>query len=364
MHVLLVEPEYYSTYPPLGLLKLSAYHKLKGDTTELVKGCKFPRKKPNRVYVTSLWTWAWKPVWQAVKFYKRFGVEVWLGGLYASLLPDHAAKSGADRIYTGLFREAEDLMPDYSLVPEWDGSIVFSSRGCNGCCPFCAVPLLEGRLNSAKRSIRHLVYPGHTRIIFWDNNILQNPYWREIFEELKDLDLKVDFNQGLDASLITEEVAFRLAELRLDSGKGIKVRLAYDTKEKGSSVRRAIEYLNKAGIRGRAIMVYTLFNFRDTPQDFFERVRDVLNWGAVCYPMWYQPVTLPFALEKNSYVSPNWTREELEQVQRARRVMGYMGAFPPHSGLLKKFNEARNFQEAFRLRPLRTKNRTKKDGRK
>jgi len=150
MHVLLVEPDYYTRYPPLGLLKLSAYHKSRGDTTELVKGVgKVCRKRAlTGVYVTSLFTWAWEPVRQAVRHYKRRfpNASLWLGGLYASLLPEHAARSGADRVYKGLFREAEDLMPDYSLVPEWDGSIVFSSRGCNNRCPFCAVPVLGGRL--------------------------------------------------------------------------------------------------------------------------------------------------------------------------------------------------------------------------
>jgi pyruvate-formate lyase-activating enzyme len=348
MHVLLVEPEYYTTYPPLGLLKLSAYHKGKGDTTELVRGCKEVERKPDRVYVTSLFTWAWKPVWDAVRYYKRRfpTAEIWLGGLYASLLPEHATRSGADRVYVGLFKEAENLLPDYSLVPEWDGSIIFSSRGCNRNCFFCAVPRLEGKLNSVKHSIKHLIYPGHTRVIFWDNNILQSPAWKSIFDELEELDLKVDFNQGLDARLITEEVAERLADLKLDGG-GIKVRLAYDLRPNGPFVRRAIELLNKAGIRGRSILVYALFNHLDSPQDFFERVRDILNWGAVCYPMRYEPINGPHALRKNTYISPNWTREEVEQVQRARRVMGANGAFPPRPRLVKKFNEALDFHEDF-----------------
>lgn len=357
MHILLVEPEYYTRFPPLGLLKLAAYHRAEKDTVELVRGCKPVRKRPRRVYVTSLFTWAWEPVWVAVKYYKkRFPrAKLWLGGLYASLLPDHAARSGADNIYKGIFKEAENLMPDYSLVPDWDGSIIFSTRGCNRRCSFCAVPILEGKMNSVKYSIKHLVYPSHPRVIFWDNNILQSPSWRGIFDELEELDLKVDFNQGLDARLITDEVAGRLSRLRLGS-RGISVRLGYDLKNNGSFVERAIERLNAAGIRRRAIMVYTLFNYNDSPQDFFERVREVLNWGAVCYPMRYEPISGPHALKKNTYISPKWTREEIEMVQRARRVMGAGGSFPPRKALLKKFNKARDFHKAFKLRPLKKKN--------
>ncbi|MEM2936554.1 MAG: hypothetical protein QW231_05200, partial [Candidatus Bathyarchaeia archaeon] len=100
MHVLLVEPEYYTQYPPLGLLKLSAYHKLRGDTTELIRlreGRRFPKASPNLIYITSLYTWAWKPVWDAVKYYKAWfhDVPIWLGGLYASLKREHAELSGA-----------------------------------------------------------------------------------------------------------------------------------------------------------------------------------------------------------------------------------------------------------------------------
>ncbi len=357
MHILLVEPEYYTQYPPLGLLKLSSYHKSLRDTTQLVRGCKRLRTLPDRIYVTSLFTWAWKPVWEAVTYYKKLfpDTEIWLGGLYASLLPDHAAESGADHVYGGLFKEAEDLKPDYSLVPKWDGSLIFSSRGCNNKCPFCAVPILEGKINSIKHSIKHLVHSRHSRVIFWDNNIFQSPAWPDIFDELEELGKKVDFNQGLDASKINENVAERLAKLKLDSGRGTKIRLAYDLRGKGPHVKRAIENLNAVGIRGKAIMVYMLFNYKDNPEDFFERVREVLSWGAISYPMRYEPLNGGTALEKNKYISPNWTAEEVNMVQIARRVIGYGGAFPPYEGLINKLEKAEDFHEAFSLRPFRKK---------
>lgn len=353
MHVLLVEPDYYTRYPPLGLLKLSAHHNSQGDTTQLVRGPQ-PVRKPDIVYVTSLFTWAWKPVHKAVRFYKLFypDAEVWLGGLYASLLPGHAALSGADHIYESLFKEAEDLLPDYSLVPEWDGSIIFSSRGCPKKCGFCAVPKLEGPINSEKYTIKDLVWPEHTKIIFFDNNILASKGWRSVFDELEELNLKVDFNQGLDAELITDEVAERVARLRI-----FMVRLAYDLQGEGPSVRRAIARLKAAGVRGRRIMVYALFNYTDDPESFFERVKEILSWGAVCYPMRYEPI---YTLEKNKYIAPKWDAKRIDMIQRARRVIGYGGAFPPYEGLIKKFAEAKNFDEAFELRPMEKRKRSKK----
>ena len=345
MRVLLVEPAYYTRYPPLGLLKLASYHRLKGDTVELVRGCVKPKHKPDVVYVTSLFTWAWQPVWMAVRYYKWLfpDIEVWLGGLYASLMPEHAKMSGADHIYVGLFDEAEDLMPAYDLVPEWDGSIIFASRGCNRHCPYCAVWRIEGRINRCKKSIKHLVWPKHTRIILWDNNILQSPYWRDIFDELiwfsQVRGMKIDFNQGLDARLITNEVAEKLSQMNL-----LCVRLSYDYKAMRRFVERAIEILAAHGIRKRKILVYVLYNYWDDPDDFFERVRDILNWGAVAFPMRYQPLN---ALEKNKHVGPKWDEERLNMVAKFRRICGFGGTFPPYRWLVERFNKASCFDEAF-----------------
>lgn len=349
-HILLVEPEYYTKYPPIGLLKLSSYHKNLGNTTELVRGTTLNiSQEPDIIYVTSLWTWAWKPVWQAVSFYSKHfpKAELWLGGLYATLMPEHAALSGVrpDHIFKGVFLQAENLLPDYSLVPEWNmkvgGSIVFASRGCIRSCQYCAVPRMEGALNSAKSSIKNLIWPGHRKVIFFDNNFLANPRWKDILNEVKELGLIVDFNQGLDARLITEDVARRIADLKIDL-----VRLSYDYREMRRYVKRAIDFLKSEGISGRNILVYVLYNFTDDPQDFFERMKDVLQWGAVCYPMRFQPIN---TLRKNSYIAPKWDAVRLNAVQRARRVIGEGGAFPPYEGMLKvKVQGCKTFDEAFR----------------
>lgn len=68
------------------------------------------------------------------------------------------------------------------------------------------MPKLEPNFET-KSSIKHLIYPGHKKVTLWDNNILASPYWRNIFNELKELGVEVDFNQGLDARLLTQEVA-------------------------------------------------------------------------------------------------------------------------------------------------------------
>jgi len=160
MHVLLVQPAYYTCYPPLGLLKLATYHQLQCHTVELVQGCQPVVSKPDQIHVTSLFTYAWEPVHQAIAYYKRLFPQVRLtvGGIYATLMPEHAKSSQADEVFTGIDEQVEDLLPDYSLVPSWEpSSIVFSHRGCIRKCPFCAVPSMERHI-VAKRSIRHRTY--------------------------------------------------------------------------------------------------------------------------------------------------------------------------------------------------------------
>lgn len=352
MRVLLVEPDYYARYPPLGLLKIATYHRSIGDQVFLVRGCvEVPR--PDLIYVTSLFTYAWKPVHDAVQFYKKAfpGVRVLLGGIYASLLPEHAATSGADQVHVGLKPEIEDLLPSWDLIPEWDGSILFASRGCIRKCGFCSVPKLEGPPDNLRDRIAQLIYPPHSRIILWDNNILGNSNWEPIFDEVERIGKAVDFNQGLDARLVTDRMAEKLARLRLDS-----VRMAYDYPGLGGFLRRAVERLEAAGINRRRIVVYTLYNYIDDPENFRERVTELLSLGVTSYPMRFEPLT---SLEKNAWISPKWTKERLEQVAVARRVLGFAGAFPPYEGLVKKLRRAKDFDQAFSLRARRWKARGK-----
>lgn len=354
---MLVEPAYYTQYPPLGLLKLSTLYKTQGDDVRFVRGLSLiTRFAPDEIKVTSLFTWAWRPVWEAVAFYRALfpRAKISLGGIYANSMPDHARQSGAHEIAVGLNRDAEDLMPDYNLVPEWHqkraASILFSHRGCIRKCDFCAVPKLEGKPFQIRPNSRiaHLIYPEHKRVILWDNNVLGESHWRDLFGELRELNVEVDFNQGLDARLVTEDVARELIQLNIPT-----IRFAYDYPGMRKGMQRAITNLRVAGLNGHRfnhICCYVLYNYRDTPEDLFERVRDLLAWGIAAYPMRYQPLSGEYALEKDSYISPNWTIEQLNMIAMARRVIGFGGAFPPYKGLQEKFLKARNFEEAFELR--------------
>jgi hypothetical protein len=350
LKILLVEPQksrkYYTSYPPLGLLKLAAYHKSKKDKVRFVQGFSDDGFEPNIIYITSLFTYSYEPVHAAIRSYreKYKKARIIVGGIYATLCPDHLKEKFKKtiEIHQGLMEKIENILPDYSLVPFWNASILFSSRGCIRKCRFCSVPKIEPQF-TAKKSIRHLIYPGHKKVIFWDNNILASPYWRGIFDELEELNFEVDFNQGLDARLINEDVALRLTKLRLPI-----LRLAYDSNRIKRPLEKAINLLKSVGIRGRNILVYCLYNHLDSPEDFLNRIIDLMEWKVVAYPMRYEPL---IPRPKNTYTSPNWTIEQLEMVADARRVIGYGGAFPPYEGLKKKILNAKSFEKAFELRP-------------
>ncbi|MCL7412626.1 MAG: hypothetical protein M8353_03290 [ANME-2 cluster archaeon] len=360
MKILLVEPDYYTRYPPLGLMKLASYHRSHGNQVKLVRGTNNNLHfKPDEIVITSLFTYAWKPVHEAIEYYHSLFPEAMInvGGIYASILPDNIKSSYPFvNVYVGLHDEAERYSPAYDILTDvekwkdWDSIIVFTSRGCIRSCPFCIVPEMEGAIRSIPSDVWNFIYPGHKKIILWDNNFLASPDWKEAINNLQETGLKIDFNQGLDARLIDEEKASMLANLRMPM-----LRMAYDLVGEKKAVINAVNLLEKYGIKRRNILFYTLYNFYDdtqsfgdTPYTFLARVKDILELGCVSYPMRFEPLD---SLKKNQFVSPLWTAKQLESIAKARRVIGYGGAFPPYEGLIKKFKNAKDFTDAFSLYP-------------
>ena len=80
----------------------------------------------------------------------------------------------------------------------------FATRGCIRNCPFCIVPKKEGKI----RVVGDLydLWDGQTRdILFLDNNILAAPeHFFKISSQLKKENLRVDFKQVIDHSIMTD----------------------------------------------------------------------------------------------------------------------------------------------------------------
>jgi len=364
MRILLVEPSFYTKYPPLGLLKLASYYRSRACDVKLVRGNnKNLDFDADKIEITSLFTFAWKPVHEAIEYYHHLipDAQITVGGIYASIMPDRIKSIYPFvNVHVGLHNEADQYLPSYDILEEsekwrnWDASIVFSSRGCIRNCPFCLVPKIEGKIRCVTKNIKHHIYPDHKRVILWDNNFFASPEWKTVLKNLLDIGLKVDFNQGLDSRLFDEEKAAMIADLKIDI-----VRMAYDHPGEKTSAHNAVNLLADQGIRKKNILFYVLYNFygqnnsyADTPESYLEIIKDIAKMGCNSYPMRYEPLN---SLKKNDFTSPNWTNKQLEMIADARRVIGFGGAFPPYKGLVNKFVNAKDFDGAFKLREVNKK---------
>ena len=133
--ILLVEPKYYTQFPPVGLLKFSTYHKRKGDSVQYTHGFTELNYEPDIIYVTSLFTWTWRPVWEVIKQYKSKypHTKIILGGIYASVMPDHAKYSGAESLSpqraNGTARNVSKIIPNVPPTTEEIDPIPMAAPG-------------------------------------------------------------------------------------------------------------------------------------------------------------------------------------------------------------------------------------------
>jgi len=186
-------------------------------------------------------------------------------------------------------------------LPYHNPNATFTSRGCIRKCEFCIVPKIEG-------DIRELP-EWEPKPIVCDNNLLacSRAHFDRVIDSLKGVN-GVDFNQGLDARLLTEHHASRLAELDLAF-----VRLAWDNVSDESLVMDAIARLRRARIPRDYLRVYCLIGYKDTPADAAYRLQSLRNLHILTNPMRYQPLD---AKRRNVYVAPGWTDWELVRFVR------------------------------------------------
>jgi len=175
----------------------------------------------------------------------------------------------------------------------------FTTRGCPNKCAFCAVPKIEGDLVE--------LASWKPAPIVCDNNILaaSRPHFERVIDSLMPFPW-CDFNQGLDARLLTPWHAGQVARLR-----GCKVRFAFDHVNMESHVAGAIASAKAAGLR--EFGVYVLIGFNDTPEEALYRLEKVQEWGIRPNPMRYQPLD---ATKRDTYVADGWTDYELRRMMR------------------------------------------------
>lgn len=219
-------------FPNLALMKLSSWHKAKGDNVEWWNGLEL--EPYDLVYMSKVFTFSpdmdhpikARKIIRGGTGYKDYGS-----------LPD----------------EIESMRPDYTIYPKWSPAIGFLTRGCVRNCPWCIVPRKEGEIRPAG-TWQEIKRPDSREILFLDNNVLASEHGLQQIEEMGHEEVWVDFNQGLDARLITPEVAKLLRRLHWIRF----IRLSCDTSAMLPVIERAITYMKEAGIAPSRFWAYML----------------------------------------------------------------------------------------------------------
>lgn len=350
-NILLVEPAYKNPYPPLGLMKISTWHKKKGDNVLLIKDAPHSvalddfekkyrcyRKLKDHydiIYITSLFTYQAQHVIESIRYYKnRFpDARIRVGGIMATLMPEYIKEKTSIEPHPGLLRGAENCPPDYSWFPTLPYSISFTTRGCPNSCAFCAVRKHDGEFKPKENWPEDIDITKST-IIFWDNNWLASPnFEKDTIRLMKFRKIgitQIDFNQGLDCRLIDEDRIKLLGEIKIKP-----LRLAFDNKSENKYIQKAIKLAKKSGFWD--IRVYVLYNFKakyDTPEYFYYRINEINKLGALAYPMRYRPLNNV----NGQYISDQWNKELLRALKLS--LMFYYS-----KGMIRKNREA--FQQIY-----------------
>lgn len=268
--------------PNLALMKLAHWHGTRGDTVAFTRSLSREIFEPNydRVYGSTIFG------------FSRHRLETFLGEWPAAIV----GGTGTDSVQTvEQFLGVDEYEHyDYSIYPDYAGSIGFTARGCRLRCGFCVVPKKEGRprtVNTIADIWRGEPYPKHLHLL--DNDFFgQDPVqWAMRTNEIITGGFKVCFNQGINIRLISPAVAVALRNLPYYDDSFTKRRLytAWDNLKDEKIFFRGVDYLEGAGIPPTHLMVYMLVGY--DPDETMERVLYRFNRmaerGILPYPMVY-----------------------------------------------------------------------------
>ena len=256
------EKEYMKnkSFPNYALMKISAYHKAKGD---IVKWWYWDKKEPlNGEQIVISGETAKEEYERELTEYNSLFDLIYSSKVFEFTpenknLPQHTVKGGTGYVdipkNSKLPQEIDDTFPDYTIYPKCDYAIGYLTRGCPNHCTHCVVPEKEGNIKPY-RIWQDIVRKDTNKLILMDNNILACEYGINQLESLIDSGYKIDLNQGMEARLVTPTVADIIAHL-----KWIKyIRFSCDRIQQIEYIERAAEFLMERGIKPYRLFVYIL----------------------------------------------------------------------------------------------------------
>ena len=233
-------------YPNIALAKIARYHRQQGDTVEWA----IPFFHYDRIYMSKVFNFS--P--DDITCYDAD--EVVRGGTgydISSRLPDVI-----DRV-----------QPDYSIYPNVpnDTAYGFLTRGCPNKCSWCVVPRKEGSI-VPYMDIDEIAIENRRKIVLMDNNILAAGNYAMLqLEKIIERGYRIDFNQALDARLVTDDFAQLLARVKwLDNNR---IRFGCDTHKQIDDCERAMERITAYGFTGQYFL-YTMLN--DNFSECYDRI--------------------------------------------------------------------------------------------
>lgn len=221
-------------FPNLALMKIARWHRMRGDSVEHYTPL-FGHY--DRVYMAKVFTHTpdyLYPVTGAKQI-----VKGGTGYDFKSALPD----------------EIDHVQPDYSVYPFVDRHTAygFLTRGCCNRCPWCIVPRKEGMVKPYM-DVDDIAIEGRTSLILMDNNVLSSSFGLQQIEKIAAKGYRVDFNQGLDARLVTTEIAKLLARVRWLRN----IRFGCDTQMQVEQCEQAMALIDSYSSRPNEYLLYTM----------------------------------------------------------------------------------------------------------
>lgn len=299
-------------YPNIALCKIARWHRQQGDEVEWAS----PFFHYDIVYMSKVFNFSPDDlyVYDADKIIRGgTGYDI------ASRLPD----------------EIDRTQPDYSIYPNVprDTAYGFLTRGCPNKCPWCVVPRKEGFIRPYM-DVDEIAIEGRHKLVLMDNNILAaGDYAKQQFRKIIERGYRVDFNQALDARLVTEEFAQLLAHMKwLDNNR---IRFGCDTHAQIAQCQRAMDLINKHGFKGQYFL-YTMLsdNFRECYEriNYWWRImQDARHNHQGCYVYAYaQPYRDP---DNPHRPIPQWQKDMAGWVnKKAHFVAHSFEEFEPRKG--------------------------------
>lgn len=256
-------------FPNLCLMKLSAHHKAQGHTVDWWNGF----ERYDTIYLSKVFTETYSP--EIPIPYNADNII--MGGTGYGLntrLPD----------------AVEHTYPDYGLYPKHTASTAygFLTRGCPRGCGFCIVAEKEGRQS---RQVAELsaFWRGQKYIELMDPNLLACPQHEKLLEGLAESGARVNFNQGLDARLLTPDnvALMRRVNVRM-------IHFAWDGAEDETVPLMLWHFARHYPVKPRNVRVYMLTNYNTTHEMDLYRVERLRGMGYWPYVTIYEkPTALP-----------------------------------------------------------------------